>query len=399
LIYKQVSWFDRKEKAPGILTNILSEDINSLNGLTTETLATIIESFIALFAGIVLSAFFQWRMAIICILACPFVMLGGIVMARLGWKSGPGGKNKDDPNNKALDPYEESNALLSDVILNYRTVISFGQENINIIMDKYESLLTGPATVRVKNAHIAGVAYGYSLCIRLIYIGVVFYVGSKFIVTYNLDPQDVFQSIYIIFTAALGAGFAMSSVPSATKAKESAQKIFTILDEPSTLDVREQKGKLTKFKEGAIELKNLSFKYPSRKAKVLDHFNLSIPAGKKIGLVGHSGCGKSTITNLLLRFYNLQEGQILIDGKSIDEYDILEMRRQIGYVMQEPVLFNMSIKDNILYGQPDASDAKVHQIAEMANALTFIESNFEELSPEEQLDVVHKEIRTAADKL
>jgi ABC-type iron transport system FetAB ATPase subunit len=142
----------------------------------------------------------------------------------------------------------------------------------------------------------------------------------------------------------------MSSVPSATKAKESAQKIFTIIDEPSSLDVREKEGKLTQFKEGAIELKNLSFNYPSRKAKVLKNFSLSIPAGKKIGLVGHSGCGKSTITNLLLRFYNIQEGQILIDGKSIDEYDIQEMRRQIGYVMQEPVLFNMSIKDNILYG-------------------------------------------------
>lgn len=89
----------------------------------------------------------------------------------------------------------------------------------------------------------------------------------------------------------------------------------------------------------------------------------------------------------------------MIDGKVIEDYDILELRKQIGYVMQEPVLFNMSIKENILYGLPEASDAKVHQVAEMANALTFIESNFEELSPEEQLDVVHKEIRAAADKL
>jgi ABC-type multidrug transport system fused ATPase/permease subunit len=83
LIYKQVSWFDRKEKAPGIITNILSEDINSLNGLTTELMATIIESVVALIAGIVLSAFFEWRMALVCIVATPFVMLGGVVMARL----------------------------------------------------------------------------------------------------------------------------------------------------------------------------------------------------------------------------------------------------------------------------------------------------------------------------
>jgi hypothetical protein len=127
-------------------------------------------------------------MAIICILATPFVMLGGVVMSRLGYRMGPGGKNKNDPNNKELDPYEESNALLSDVILNYRTIISFGQENIDTIMDKYESLLEGPANLRVRNAHIAGFAFGYSLCIRLIYIGIVFFIGSKFIVTYELDP-------------------------------------------------------------------------------------------------------------------------------------------------------------------------------------------------------------------
>jgi ATP-binding cassette subfamily B (MDR/TAP) protein 1 len=93
------------------------------------------------------------------------------------------------------------------------------------------------------------------------------------------------------------------------------------------LDVRNETGKLKNFKEGAIDFKNVSFKYPSRQAKVLDRFNMTIPAGKKIGLVGHSGCGKSTITNLLLRFYNLQEGKIIIDGKYIEDYDIHELRK------------------------------------------------------------------------
>lgn len=76
--------------------------------------------------------------------------------------------------------------------MNYRTIISFGQGNVDKIMDKYEGLLEGPANKRIRNAHIAGVAFGYSLCIRLIYIGIVFFIGSKFIVTYELDPQDVF---------------------------------------------------------------------------------------------------------------------------------------------------------------------------------------------------------------
>jgi ABC-type multidrug transport system fused ATPase/permease subunit len=83
---------------------------------------------------------------------------------------------------------------------------------------------------------------------------------------------------------------------------------------------------------------------------------MTIPATQKIALVGHSGCGKSTITNLLLRFYNIQEGTIEIDGINLVDYDVKALRRQIGYVMQEPVLFNQSIRQNILYGELNASD-------------------------------------------
>jgi len=115
---------------------------------------------------------------------------------------------------------------------------------------------------------------------------------------------------------------------------------------------------------------------------VLKKFEINIEATKKIALVGHSGCGKSTITNLLLRFYNINKGKIEIDGVDICDYNIKALRRQIGYVMQEPVLFNTSIKENILYGELDASDEQVLKVAEMANALTFIESNVEDLDKE-----------------
>ena len=96
---------------------------------------------------------------------------------------------------------------------------------------------------------------------------------------------------------------------------------------------------------------------------------MKIPAHKKIALVGASGCGKSTIANLLLRMYDIQEGELMIDGVNIKDYNISSFRRQVGIVMQEPLLFNMSIKDNILYGNENASDLRVRQVAEMANAL------------------------------
>jgi ABC-type multidrug transport system fused ATPase/permease subunit len=192
LIYKEVSWYDRKDKAPGVLSNILSEDITNLNGLTTEGVATLTEAFLSLAVGILVSAIYEWRMALVCLGATPLVLVGGMLMSRLQWSKAGGGPNakaasQDLAGKTLLDPYAESNALLSDVILNYRTIISFGQVNIDFIMSKYEKLLEGPAKQRVANAHLAGLAFGYSLSIRFIYIGVIFYVGSTFIMKLHLD--------------------------------------------------------------------------------------------------------------------------------------------------------------------------------------------------------------------
>jgi len=89
-----------------------------------------------------------------------------------------------------------------------------------------------------------------------------------------------------------------------------------------------------------IEFKDVYFKYPSRKNQILDNFNLTIPATYKIALVGSSGCGKTTLTSLLLRFYEVESGQILIDGHDIKDYNVSKLRTCIGYVMQEPILFN-----------------------------------------------------------
>lgn len=127
-MYKNVYWFDRKSRAPGILSVVFSEDITKLNGLSTEIIATLGEMFFCLTIGMSISAFFQWRMTLICIAITPMVMFGGFFMSKLKWKQDhakPDQKGMDKLTDKSGDPYDESNALLSDVITNYRTVISF----------------------------------------------------------------------------------------------------------------------------------------------------------------------------------------------------------------------------------------------------------------------------------
>lgn len=170
---------------------------------------------------------------------------------------------------------------------------------------KYEQLLDEPSSKRIRTSHIAGFFFGYSQAARMVFVGVVFYLGTLAIRKMGQKSDDVFISIWILFSCAMGAGSSMSNIPSVNKAKQSAGKIFEITDERSTLDIRSQtENQIKEVKEGKIEFKNVDFKYPSRTTKIFNEFNMEIPANCKIALVGHSGCGKSTITNLLLRFYH-----------------------------------------------------------------------------------------------
>lgn len=126
-------------------------------------------------------------------------------------------------------------------------------------------------------------------------------------------------------------------------------------------------------KKTAIELRDVSYKYSDASENVLSNINLSIPAGQKVGLVGHSGAGKTTITHLLLRFADVTGGGIFIGDQDIRDVTQESLRQAIAYVPQEPMLFHRSLRDNIAYGRPDATDAEIRKAAKQANALDFIE--------------------------
>lgn len=286
----------------------------------------------------------------------------------------------------ALD-YEKSNGLLSDVILNFKTCFSFGTTSIDNIIDRFEDLLRAPIEKKIKAAHYSGILFGYSQASRTIFLGLVFKI-AVWIITTNpqLETQNVFTAIYVLFMSSYGIGSNLSNIPSITRAKESAKNVFDIIDEKSNLDVRKSHpDQKTTIEKCEISFNNVSFKYPTRDAIVLEKFKMHIPANAKIALVGHSGCGKSTITNLLLRFYDTMSGQITIDGIDIRNYNVMQLRKQIGFVQQEPLLFDQTIKENILYGNDQASDAEVYRCADLANALTFIESDIEKMEKNERL--------------
>lgn len=136
--------------------------------------------------------------------------------------------------------------------------------------------------------------------------------------------------------------------------------------------------------KGEIEFKNVWFRYPTRKQDwVLKGLNLKINHKEVVALVGESGCGKSTIVQLIYRFYDVDFGDILLNGINIKEYPVHSLRKRMGLVQQEPILFNYTIYENILYGQKDALNSEIIKSSEIANALEFIQSkdimsNYEE---------------------
>lgn len=154
------------------------------------------------------------------------------------------------------------------------------------------------------------------------------------------------------------------------RAATSAQRIFEILDAAPDI-YSKANARPVHSMAGRIELRNVSFSYDGVN-RVLKNINLTIEPGEMIGLVGPSGAGKTTMVNLICRFYDVLEGQILIDGVDIRDYDVEAMRRKIGIVLQEPFLFHGTIYENITYGQPEASFDKIIAAARAANANSFI---------------------------
>lgn len=170
------------------------------------------------------------------------------------------------------------------------------------------------------------------------------------------------------------------------KAFSAARKIFAIMDEPSKIDAKaiSQKSDTVKIKpenmKGKIEFKDVWFRYPTRKQDwVLRGLNLTINPKETVALVGESGCGKSTFVALLMRFYDVDFGEILIDGVNIQDYDLHDYRFAMSMVMQEPILFNYIVLENILYGKRFALNSEVLKSAEVANAIEFIK-NFDDNS-------------------
>ena len=275
-------------------------------------------------------------------------------------------------NEKAASAQNQLSGELSDSVANILAVKTYGREDYERgLFDNANREVVARDSKRMWASLTRGII---TACITVVIMSVVtvFIAGGN--AWYGITPGTLVVMFTYTYTVTNQFNFINNGLQRFNRAFGDASGMTTILDEPRLVADKPGAPDL-KVSRGAIDFQGIDFFYTDGNAKtqVFDKFELHIPAGQRVGLVGMSGAGKTTLTKLLLRLSDIQQGQILIDGQNIADTTQQSLRRQIAYVPQEALLFHRSIAENISYGKPDASMEQIRRAAKQANALEFIE--------------------------
>ncbi|CAB4008047.1 multidrug resistance 1-like [Paramuricea clavata] len=263
--------------------------------------------------------------------------------------------------------------VAEETLSNIQTVVSLGKEDE--FFERYRAAWYKPYKSAKRASQFSGMATGSMMGTIAISNAVVFRYGGYLVMEGEVTVQEMMTSIITVLITAIMIGQVVSMTPDYQKAKHAADRIFHLIGSVPHIDSFSDAGKRPSSCEGDIDFANVRFRYPTRSdIKVLRDFTLSIKPGQTVALVGTSGCGKSTSVALVERLYDINSGSLTIDGDDVRELNLKWLRSQIGIVSQEPVLFDLSIRDNIAYGDTTRtfSDGEIQEAARSANIHDFI---------------------------
>ncbi len=206
-------------------------------------------------------------------------------------------------------------------------------------------------------------------------VGFLLWMGGHDVLTGRISAGDLTAFVFYAVLVASSGGAISETIGDLQRASGAAERLAELASEPPVLVEPANPMSLPRPTQGTVAFEGVSFRYPTRPDSLaLDRFDLAVAPGETVAIVGPSGAGKTTVFNLLLRFYDPEAGTVRLDGVDIRELRFAELRRALAIVPQEPVLFSASVADNIRYGRPDASDAEVRAAADAASATGFIET-------------------------
>ena len=371
----------------GELMSRITTDITQLQDVLSITLAEFFRQIFTLVGGIILISFLSSKLTMFMLLTFPFLVVAAIIFGRFIRKN----------SKKVQDELASTNIIVEETLQSINVVKAFTNEDLEV--KRYSSSVQKVVDYAMKAATFRGAFISFIIFVLFGgIVGVVWY-GGNLVLQGELAFKDLFT--FIIYTGFIGGsvGGLGDMYAQIQKTVGASERILEILEEKSEINIvppasdggafssdfvetlksqipspRVSRGLLAP-PSGAVSYQNVAFSYPSRPdMAVLRNINLEVKSGEKVGLVGYSGAGKSTIVQLLMRYYKLTGGQILVDGKNINEYNLTDLRKNIAIVPQEVMLFGGTIYENIAYGNPQASEEEVIEASRKANAFDFIES-------------------------
>lgn len=273
---------------------------------------------------------------------------------------------------KTQDSYADAGAVAEQVFSGIRTVYSFSLQSR--FSKLYEQKLFKAMETGIKRGQIIGLGFGTFMFVLFATYGLSFWYGAKLTREHLMDGSDVLVVFFAMIIGAISLLQLPPNLSAVSSACGAAYKIYSTIDRVPSIDADDKNGLQPEKFIGEIEFKDVKFSYPTRPdITILKRLNLKIKPGMTVAFVGPSGSGKSTSVQLLQRFYDPLEGQVILDGKDLKDYNVAYLRTKIGVVSQEPVLFNMSIKQNLLMGVThEVTNEDIVDACKKANCHSFI---------------------------
>lgn len=356
ILHLPVSFFS--DQSTGVLMSRITNDIYLLQS-SIPAVITIIRSIITISILIGVVIYMNWKLALIAIVCYPFFIHPLVLISKKIRKyTTKGQENVADLNSTLQEAFTGVRVVKAFVNEEYE-VKKFDKVNKNVLKYSIKSILAGEVTSPLME--FIG-AFG---------IAAIVYIGGSQVISGSITPGAFFSflaALTMVYQPVKDIGNSNNALQAALAA---AKRIFDMLDTHN--EVLENNGSIIcDANNKDIEFKNISFKYNSDSPNVINNLSIMIKSGSKVAFVGHSGAGKSTIANLIPRFYDVIDGQISIGGVNIKEFEVHSLRKNIGVVSQEPFLFNDTIKNNIAYGKKDFTEEDVVKAAKAAYVDEFV---------------------------
>lgn len=350
------------QKRVGELNSRISSDITQIQDTLTSTIAEFLRQFILIIGGVALLATESIKLTLLMLSVVPLVAVAAVIFGRFIRKYS---KN-------VQDQVAESQVIVEETMQGISIVKAFANEWYEIA--RYDGKIKEVVKIAIKGGKYRGYFASFIIfCLFGAIVAVVWF-GVRLSISGEMSVGQLIS--FVLYSTFVGASFGgiAELYAQIQKAIGATERVFELLDEtPEKIKSEQSTAPIEKIK-GNVTFKNVAFSYPSRKEiKVLKDVNFTANFGQKIAIVGPSGTGKSTVASLLLRFYDIDSGEILVDGKNIYDFDLETLRGNMSIVPQDVILFGGTIKENIAYGKPDATEEEVLLAAQQANAFNFIE--------------------------